>query len=242
MAPGSTSFDGTDGSPTVDAAFDSMRALVADLRDQARKETERADSAEMLLLSTEREVAKARQAIEDARQEANSIIEGAKREAEAITAEANRVSATAREAEIVDAMRSYLQEIEESQATLLRIARRALSALAALGPTSDPRKFTFQPDHIAERSVSASEAANQSGQTEGAPPNTSASDPITPPVTRGRRTKTPHREPENRVVFAGSTRSPDLTTDEHRLIDLSNQRDLDRLDAPLSVKNLLRGL
>ena len=223
VAPEQNSLDGTEGSASLDASLEATHTLVADMRERARKETERADAVEMLLLSTEQELSRANRAIEGARQEAASILETTKREAEAIRAEARRgiAGATAREAELVEAMRSYLCEIEESQSTLLRIARRALSALAALGPADTQDESAAHP-----RPPSKARTAL---------PKSSPPDSTIPPIART------HGDDLNgsQLVVANSASS---SIDGLRLIDISNQQDLDRLDERPSVKNLFRGL
>lgn len=262
-APETTSGDQFDsGAGTENGALDKVRALVADLRDRALKEAARADAAETLLVNAETELASIKEMIERARLEAASIVEEARHEAQAIASEAlaGREAATTRESgrdsELVEALRSYLSEIEEAQSTLLRIARRALTALAAVAPDADEDEAPQQrveADLGSRASASGGGAPtsarrraprSQSSESKGSTaksgsaassarrpaPRSQTAEPEVPPLAGYSDPEAQDGHMSDHLLVAGSNGSTEAPTDEQVLTDVSNQRDLDRLD------------
>lgn len=168
--------------------------------------------------------------------EATAAAESARLEAEALRRALVEMEARSRsrEEQLLEAIRAYVMDIGSAQEDLLRLARQALGA----GPD--------EPRSIGGSTPASKTAATEEGATEEATDQEAPADrPVAPGVEAGSSATAVPAEvagptsPMHQIRSEVERDSPaDPTTDEHRLIDMHNRIDMQRLEGQSSRRNL----
>ncbi len=153
--------------------------------------------------------------------EATAAAESARLEAEALRRALVEMEARSRsrEEQLLEAIRTYVVDIGSAQEDLLRLARHALGA----GPY-EPRSLLAADTTVEEASADhRAMPAGEGGRT----------------TTSGRTEAAGPTSPMHQIRAAVEQEAPaDPTTDEHRIIDMHNRIDMQRLEGQASRRNL----
>lgn len=154
--------------------------------------------------------------------EATAAAENARLEAEALRQALVEMEARSRsrEQQLLEAIRTYVMDIGSAQEDLLRLARMALGA-----DPEEPKSLSTAGAPT-ETAAADHHAAPQAAEVDGSGPLASAE--AAGPTS-----------PMHQIRAAVEQDAPaDPTTDEHRIIDMHNRIDMQRLEGQASRRNL----